>query len=408
MKTLLVEPFGGMAGDMFLAALCDLGCEAFAPAGLERFARSLVPEALEIEVSEVLRAGIRSTLLTVRTPESQTPPQRHLKDLLELLERCELSPTGKERAGRVLRRLGQAEARIHGVSLERVHLHEVGAVDTLVDVAGAVFALEVLGVERVLATAPFVGGGTLHCEHGELPVPAPATAALLKGRQVRIGPGGERCTPTAAALLVELSDALEGTLDLEAEAIGYGAGSREPAEGPPNLLRVTLGTEVARGTRQSGRRIGEVWLIECNLDDVSGEELGFLLGELRAGGALETWSVPVQMKKDRPGAIVSALCRRDQREALEEILFTHSPTLGVRWCRRERTESEREEVCVSLETRAGAGEVHVKVRRHSQGAPTRLDISPEYDDLARLAKRSGVSLRELESQAIELVRRRYD
>jgi uncharacterized protein (TIGR00299 family) protein len=408
MKTLLVEPFGGMAGDMFLAALCDLGCEAFAPARLERFARSLVPEALQIEVSEVLRAGLRSTLLTVRTPESQTPPHRHLKDLLELLERCELSPTGKERAGRVLRRLGQAEARIHGVSLERVHLHEVGAVDTLVDVAGAVFALEVLGVERVLATAPFVGSGTLHCEHGELPVPAPATAALLKGRQVRIGPGGERCTPTAAALLVELSDVLEGTLDLEAEAIGYGAGSREPAEGPPNLLRVTLGTEVARGTRQSGRRIGEAWLIECNLDDVSGEELGFLIGELRAGGALETWSVPVQMKKDRPGAIVSALCRRDQREALEEILFTHSPTLGVRWCRRERTESEREEVCVTLETRAGVGEVHVKVRRHSQGAPTRLDISPEYDDLARLAKRSGVSLRELESQAIELVRRRYD
>jgi len=410
LKTLLVEPFGGLAGDMFLAALCDLEHTSFDLARLERFARSLVPESLQLVLEEVQRSGIRAKVLRVVTPESAAPPRRHLKDLLSLLEKSELSSAAKADAARVLTRLGRAEARIHGVPLERVHFHEIGAVDTLVDVAGAVHALECLGIERTLATAPYLGGGTVVCEHGELPVPAPATAALLHGRRVRYGPGGERCTPTAAALLCELfPEHAELEEDGRIEAIGYGAGTREPSAGPPNLVRVTLlhGSAKAGLPQRRRRTRAEAWAMECNLDDVSGEELGFLMGELRAEGALEVWSVPVQMKKDRPGAIVSLLCRGERREPLEELLFTHSPTLGVRWSRVERSECARQEVCVQVRVRGEDEEVRVKVRG-SGDSPGPLDISPEYDDLARIAKKTGRPLREIEAQAIALVRERYD
>ena len=405
-RTLLLEPFGGMAGDMLLAALCDLGEDAFGLAELERFARSLVPEEVRIELAETHRRGLRAKTLRVVTPESGAPPHRHLSDLLALLERCALSRAGEERAARVLRRLGEAEAHIHGIPLERVHFHEIGAVDTILDVAGAVRAMELLEVERGLAAPPYVGGGTVVCAHGELPVPAPATARLLEGRRLRHGPGGERCTPTAAALLVELFEEWDGQLtEGTFVASGYGAGSRDPDEGPPNVLRAGLLETDGVGAPRT-----EAWLVECNLDDASGEEVGFLLGELRAAGALEAWSSAVQMKKDRPGALVSALCRSERRAELEAVLFRNSPTLGVRWSRVERTECEREERCVRLRIGDADEEVRVKLRRapghgrgHAVGA-TALDVSPEFDDLARIARASGLPLRELEARVLALVR----
>jgi len=269
-------------------------------------------------------------------------------------------------------------------------------VDTLIDVCGAVLALERQGVERVLSSTPYVGGGSVRCAHGEMPVPAPGTAALLQGMRVAHGPGGERLTPTAAALLAELVDEFEPAAELRAAATGYGAGARDPAEGPPNLLRVSLcASDLA--TRRA-----TVWLLECNLDDATGEEVGFLLGELRAAGALEAWSAPVQMKKDRPGNVVSALCRAADRETLEAVCFTHSPTLGVRWSPRERAECEREAIEVELAGRT----VRVKVRRRGAGPPELADLSPEFDDLAALARTTGRPLRALEHECLRAARER--
>ncbi len=390
-----LEPFGGLAGDMLLAALLDLSDERFTLADLRSLAEALVPGECRLSLREVRRGGLRARSLEVTTEESARPPERHLADLLALLEACPLAPLPRARAERVLRRLAEAEATVHALPVEEVHFHEVGAVDTLVDVCGAALALERLGIERVLSSAPFVGGGTVTCAHGELPVPAPGAAECLRGIPVRRGAGGERVTPTGAALLAELVDAFDPVETLTVFRQGYGAGQRDPPEGPPNLLRVSLCEPAS--ARPEGQRTA-VWQLECNLDDATGEEIAFLLQALRAEGALDAWSLPAQMKKDRPGSIVCALVRPADRLRLERIVFAHSPTLGVRWSERERTECAREEILVELEGRR----VRVKVRRRASGELGALDLSPEHDDLAELARASGRPLRALERQAVEL------
>lgn len=403
MTLLYLEPFGGLAGDMLLAALLDLERDEFTLADLRGFAHALLPGECEVE-AEVVRVGaFRARRVRVRTPESSHPPLRHLADLLALLETSPLAPGPRRRAGAVLERLARAEARVHGTSIEKVHFHEVGAVDTLIDVGGAAFALERLGVDQVRAAQPFVGGGTIAGAHGEMPVPAPGTAEILRGIPLRHGEGGERVTPTGAALLAELAEDVGAPLAFTTHAIGYGTGTREATSGPPNLLRVQLGrAETGTTVRRP------VSLLEFNLDDATGEEVGFLLGELRAAGALEAWSTPVQMKKDRPGVVISALCRGPARAALEEVAFLHSPTLGVRWSERDRTECARELLEVELEGDLAGTTVRVKVRRRPDGATpvSSFDLSPEHDDLAALARSTGRSLRELESLVLAAAQRR--
>ena len=401
MTTLYLEPFGGMAGDMLLAALCDLGHDAFGLGDLRTLADDLVPGQARLDLEEVRRGGLRARHLEVRTPETGSLPHRHLGDLLALIAGSALPARVASRAGAVLRRLAEAESTVHGIAVEEVHLHEVGAVDTLIDVCGAVLALERLGVERVVSSRPYVGGGMVRCAHGEMPVPAPGTQALLVDVPVRRGPGGERLTPTAAALLAEIVDEYEPEEAWTVRATGYGAGRRDPDEGPPNLVRVSLCVPGAGGAAVARP---EVWLLEFNLDDATGEEVGFLLGELRAAGALEAWSAAVQMKKDRPGTLVSALCRPADRGSLERAVFDHSPTLGVRWSRRERTECAREELEVELEGAA----VRVKLRRRADQPVGPADLSPEFDDLAALARRTGRSLRDLEHAAVAAAVRRLE
>jgi hypothetical protein len=414
MTVLLLEPFGGLAGDMLLAALLDLRDPRFDLAGLRALASRLVGDEARLEATETTRGWLRATHLAVHTPETAPRdggPHRHLSDLLGLLERAELSAAAQVRAAAVLRRLGEAEAEVHAIPLDRVHFHEVGAVDTLVDVAGVVWALERLGVTRVHATPPLVGSGTVRCAHGVLPVPAPATAILLRGLPHVRGGAGERLTPTGAALLAELADTFEavpGTIQVGRE--GYGAGTADPVDpggGPPNLVRAGLCRAVDAGDAAGdGRRAAgtAAWLLEVTLDDATGEELGFVLEELYAAGALEAWTHPVTMKKGRPGVVLSALCRAGARAELERVLFEHTPTLGVRWSLRERTECARETVPVDL-----AGErIAVKVRRRpGSGVLRPEDFSPEHDDLARAARATGRTLRALEREAIELARRAY-
>jgi uncharacterized protein (TIGR00299 family) protein len=403
MRVLVIEPFGGIAGDMLLAGLLDLERPEFAVEDLRALAGELVPGEVELGTEPVVRRGLRALRLDVRTPETGAAPHRHLSDLLALLDRCSLPPAGRARAAAVLRRIAEAEARVHGIGVEEVHFHEVGAVDTLVDVAGAVLALERLQVERVVASAPYLGGGTVECAHGTLPVPAPATAELLLGLPQVRGEGGERTTPTGAALLAELADVVGagGGDALRTLALGLGAGTRDPESGPANALRVSL----AESGAASGATTA-VWRLEFNLDDTTGEEIGYCVAALREAGALEVWTVPVQMKKDRPGAIVTALARDDaeRRAALEAVAFTHSPTLGVRWSRLARTECAREERVVELAGHAVRVKRRVVPGRMRDDEPGPLDLSPEYDDLARVARETGRPLRELEQRAVALAR----
>lgn len=402
MSTLLIEPFGGMAGDMLLAALLDLGDPRFSLARLEALARELVPGECELALERASRGGIAASRLIVRTAESDDPPHRHFADLEELVQRSSLPERGRRRALAVLWRIALAEGRVHELPPEEVHFHEIGAVDTLIDVCGSALALELLGVERVLATAPLVGEGRVRCAHGEMPVPVPAVSELLMGLPFEHGGGpGERLTPTGAALLVEWAGAFGPAGAFEASAIGYGAGARDPESPPANLVRVQL------GRAGEGPARAAAFELAVQLDDANGEEIAFCVEGLRAAGALDVWTSAVQMKKGRPGVLISALCRAQQRARLESVILECTPSLGLRWTAVERLECAREEIVVELE-----GE-RVRVKRRFRPAlpgsspPGERDLSPEHDDLARIAERTGASLRELERRAIEAARVRW-
>lgn len=384
MTTLLIEPFGGIAGDMLLAALLDLGDERFTMSHLSALAEELVGDEAELSEESVTRASLKAGRLTVATPETANPPHRHLSDLLKLLEQTDLPARARERATAALTALAEAEAEVHGIDVEQVHFHEVGAVDTLIDVAGAALALELLGVDEVRATTPLVGEGTIRCAHGEMPVPAPAVALLLRGRPVNYGGGFERTTPTGAAMLAAWSKPAPNS-GFVATLVGYGAGTKVAETGPPNLVRVHLGETTT--TRH------EAWKLEVTLDDMSPEEVGHAVTRLREAGALEVWTQAVQMKKDRPGIEVSALCREDDRPGLEAVLWEWTTSFGCRWVKLERTELERSFVQVEVEGQS----IAVKVRG---GGKRPSDFAPEHDDVARAAEALRMPLREVRRLAI--------
>src|SRR5688572_26685504 len=241
-ELLFVEPFSGMAGDMFLAALLALEDPRFTLGDLQGLAEALLPGEVTFATEIAWRGSLSGLVLTVTTPESDRAPHRGLSDCLELIARSPLSLEARRRAGNVFRRIAEAEARVHGTSVEQIHFHEVGAVDALIDICGAALALDRLEVRRVLSTPPLTGTGTVHCAHGEMPVPAPGTAEILRGLPMVVsGGGGERLTPTGAALLAECVDAFHPPGLFMAARLGYAAGHRDPREGPPNILRVQLG-----------------------------------------------------------------------------------------------------------------------------------------------------------------------
>ena len=293
----------------------------------------------------------------------------------------------------------------------------MGAVDTIIDVGGAALGIHLLGIDRVHCQAPRVGGGTVRCAHGLMPVPAPATAEILRGFELRLGDEqeGERCTPTGAAILAELAQwqAPAGTgfgsptQALTVASIGYGAGTRDPKTGPPNLLRVQLGLADSGAQAEprdgglASPRTAAIDEVAVNLDDMTPEEVGDLVQRLRGTGALEVWTSAVMMKKDRPGMLLTALVRPEKREEVIALLFEASSTFGVRWHSAHRLESGRrfEEVAVGDET------VRVKIRvrpAYPGRAPDGpSDVFVEHDDLVRLAASLGVPMREARAQVLE-------
>lgn len=408
--TLLVEPFGGMAGDMFLAALLDLGDSRFVLEDLQRFAAAVVPGEATLAAERVWRRSLSGMHLDVRTPESSHPPHRGLKELSAMIAAAPLGPAAQDFCIDVLRRIAVAEGLVHDCSPDEVHFHEVGAVDTVIDVGGAALALERLGIEEALVAPPLLGSGTVECAHGTMPVPAPATAQLLRGRttipgDLTGGAMGERCTPTGAALLVSLlerhgggaSDFGGAPSGFRAAGIGYGAGGRDPKVGPPNLLRVQLG---AASGGASGTPTGTVDELRVNLDDMTPEEIGALVVALRGAGALEVWTGAVAMKKDRPGVLLGLLCRAEARDEVVRVLFEQSSTFGVRWSSAQRLESGRRFATIEVDDVPVRIKVRVRPDYPGRSADGPGDLFVEHDDLVRLAEATGESLRVARARAL--------
>jgi uncharacterized protein (TIGR00299 family) protein len=382
---LVLEPIGGIAGDMFLAAAIDVGVD---PLALEAGLRGLGLPGWRLEVTRKTDCGIEGTHVAV-VVEGEPPHDRRLSDILALVGQSRLPERARATARALFERLGRAEAKIHGVSLAEVHFHEVGAVDSIVDLCGAAVALDLLGWPRVVSAAPELGRGLRRCAHGPMPIPAPATLELLQGKPVRPGGvNGEMVTPTGAAILAELAEV--GPLPGFTPArTGYGVGTCAWPD-RPNVLRATLGEPA---------EAGDLWVLEANLDDASGQLIARAVNASLEAGALDAWSAPITMKKGRPAVMVSALVEEPWRQAVTRVLFGETTTLGVRRRRVERDVLARQVVTVE----SGYGPVRVKVA-YLDGVE--LGAQPEHDDCLARARERGVALREVMAGAIAAHRRR--
>ena len=372
-----LDCFSGVSGDMLLGAIVDAGAE---PASLRRELGKLRIEGYTLDSQRVTRAGIAATQALVAVAPDQPP--RTLADVLDIIDTSTLPSADKEKGSRVFQRLAESEAKVHGETIETVHLHDVGAVDAIVDVMGTVAGLRLLEVEELFASALPSGSGSVKGPHGVLPVPAPATLELLAraNAPVRAAEGvtGELVTPTGAAIVTTLAKFERPEMTLQ--RAGYGAGSRE-VEGRPNVLRLWLGDGMAVPTRP-------MLLIETNIDDMTGEMLGYARDKLLDAGAKDVWFTSIQMKKGRPGVILSVICTEAEEEAIARLLLRETSTLGVRVRPVHRWEAEREVV----EFESSLGRAAVKVKRI---LGERSRVAPEYEACKQLAEATGLPLAEV-------------
>ncbi|MCE9670714.1 nickel pincer cofactor biosynthesis protein LarC [Myxococcus stipitatus] len=381
-RILYLEPVGGIAGDMFLAAGIDLG---LSPGDIEAALRGLQVPGWKLAVSRAARHAISGTHLDVVLDAREAHPHRAYSDIRQLIESAPtLPPRAKERALAVFRAIGEAEAKVHGVSIDDIHFHEVGAVDSIVDICGAAVVLELLGDPEVHAAPPPLGSGTIRVAHGAMPIPVPATMELLRDVPVRFEGVGELTTPTGAALLKVLTR-IGHPPDFIIEKIGYGVGTKDFKD-RPNVLRASLG-------RIEAPRAEGLWVVEANLDDATPQLLGHLLERLFTVGALDAWVSPVVMKKSRPGHVLSALVEGGGRETVMDLLLHESTTLGVRYHRVEREALERD--WVQVETPWG----RVRVKRGLRHGVV-LNAHPEFEDCRHVAEVAGVPVKQVMAAAL--------
>jgi uncharacterized protein (TIGR00299 family) protein len=379
-KALHFDCFSGISGDMTLAALIDAGVEADAiRAGLDSLG---LPIRLEVE--KVRKGGFAATAVHIEAPEETS--HRFLPEVEEILQRGSLTPRQRDLALRIFRRLAEAESAAHGLPLERVHFHEVGALDSIADIAGVAIALDLLGAERVTSRSVPPGSGMVKCAHGLMPVPAPGTAALLKGVPLASSSiKAELTTPTGAAILTTVVQEWVEQPVMTVQQIGHGAGRREFVE-QPNLLRIFVGAVSNPIERDC------VWMLETNLDDLPAEVIGYCYELLFATGALDVFSTPIFMKKNRPGVLLSVLAPEVAVPALEEILFRETTTFGIRKYPVQRHKLQRRPCTVSTRW----GPVQGKLGWLEGRPPV---FAPEYEDCARVAGQHGMALREVYAAA---------
>ncbi len=380
-----LDCFSGISGDMCLGALVDAGL----PLGVIQDALKNLPiSGYTLSASAVRRAGVSATLVEVKLDESQRHPHRGLKDVLAVIEGGALPPDVVEKSGAVFRALAEAEACVHGTGVDAVHFHEVGAVDAICDIVGTVVGIRELGLDALKFSTVSLGGGTVRTAHGLLPVPAPATVELLRGLPTAGGPVDfELATPTGAAILKALGEPCRFWPDMAVSSVGYGAGGRD-IEAVPNVLRLAVGAP-APGPVEADY----VWVTETNLDDMTGEEVGYCTAKLMDGGALDAFVTPIQMKKNRPGVLLTVLCEPERLREIEQLLGKHTSTLGVRRCLCQRSKLRRE----SLTVRTPWGEVRVKAAYLDERI---VRCEPEYDDCRAIADGQGLALREVQRAAV--------
>ena len=386
MKIGYLDCFSGVSGDMLLGALVDAGV----PLEALREALAALPlHGYALEAHKVKRAGISATKVNVALDHDHDHPHRGLSDVLEIIRAGGLPAAVERVVCEVFRNLAKAEARVHDTDPDSVNFHEVGAVDAICDVVGTAAGLAHLGVERLLFGTVSVGGGTVRVAHGRLPVPAPATAELLKDLPTAGGPVDvELTTPTGAALLKTLGEPSPHWPQMRAQRVGYGAGTRDIAD-VPNVLRLVVG-ESATG---AGTESDFVWCLEANVDDMTGEQIAFCAQRLRQAGALDAFTTPIQMKKGRPGVKLSVLCEPADLAAMEETFWRHSTTLGVRRTLWQRSKLPRRTETVDTPW----GPVRVKLAFLGEEL---VRCEPEYEDCRAIAEREALPLRQVYDAAL--------
>jgi len=373
--------FSGISGDMVLGALLDVGLPLDS---LLAELSKLDLHGWSIEPRQVTKAGLRATLAGVRAEEDHDH-HRHYPHIVEMIEAGNLHPAARDRALRVFRRLGEAEARVHGVALDDVHFHEVGAVDSIVDIVGASIGLTLLGVDSVRGSHLPWTRGSIRTAHGVLPVPAPATVELMRGWPVyQLDLESEIVTPTGAAILTALAE--PGLPDMAVSTVGYGAGRRD-LEGRPNVIRAVMGD--AAGALETDT----ILQIECNLDDMNPEWLPRAMAAVLEAGALDVYLTAITMKKGRPAEKLSALCRETDLSRVTDAILRQTTSLGVRYQRLERLKLRRD----SLEVATPWGPVRLKLAYMGDDL---LNAAPEHEDCRRLSEASGVPLKRIYAAAL--------
>jgi uncharacterized protein (TIGR00299 family) protein len=377
----------GISGDMTLAALIDAGADLQT---IQAGIASLDLPEVQLECRQVMQHGFRALQVQVRHPEQHA--HRHLSEIERLIDAASaLTDSQKSLARQLFRTLAEAEARVHGAAIEQVHFHEVGAVDSLVDLIGVAIAVDLLQIDQIVCGPIPTGTGEVRIAHGICPLPAPGTAELLQGIPLRNLPiDAELTTPTGAAIARVLASRFGPLPDMTIDRIGCGAGTRTLPE-RANILRIFLGTGESQGRQQ------EICLLETNIDHVSAEVLGYTRQRLLQAGALDVYSVPIQMKKDRPGVLLSVLAMPQQQAMLEELLFRETGTLGIRRQQLQRTTRPRQSCVVQTEF----GPVDGKISWFPAGDP---EFSPEFECCARLAAQQDRPLREI----FQAARRAFD
>ncbi|PYN35369.1 MAG: nickel pincer cofactor biosynthesis protein LarC [Candidatus Rokuibacteriota bacterium] len=374
----------GAAGDMIMASLLDAGVSL---ARLQDELAKLALPGWRLVAREVMKGAFRATKVDVEIDRAAHVHHRPLRDILDILERSALEASVRERAARIFTRLADAEARVHGTDRESVQFHDVGAVDAIVDVTGGVIALDLAGAQAVHVSALPIGGGLVGGPHGRIPVPAPGTAELLRGFPVvDTGVKSELVTPTGAAILTTLAVSAGRMPALTLEAVGYGAGTKDLPD-IPNVLRCFLGQTVDRGAADE-----TVLQVETTIDDMSPQLYETLIERIFDAGALDVFLQPVIMKRGRPGVVVTALCVPERVGDLSRALFEESTTIGVRWSEWRRARLQREMV----EVTTAYGTIPFKVSRLGGRIVT---ITPEFADVARIAREKSLPVREVLDQA---------